>query len=191
MLKGPNRQGIGETAMRSVLTAAVAVVLSLAASACAGASTDDDAEASRAISASIVKQQQSDSGPGALLSLQRKEATCIGDGLVKRIGVERLRKSGMLTDDNRVKGSVTEASLPKADARTATSVLFGCADIEAMVEKGLARSGNISSKMLPCVNKVVDDKSLRAMFIDYFQGDKNAPQALVRPMMRCIGGNVG
>jgi hypothetical protein len=175
--------------MRSVLTAAVAVVLSLTASGCAGA--DDDAEASQAISASIVKQQQSPSGPGALLSLKRKQARCIGDGLVKRIGVDGLRKSGMLTEDNQVKGSVTEAKLPEADARTATSVLFGCADVEAMVEKGLARSGQISNKMQPCVNKVVDDKSLRAMFTDYFQGDKNAPQELVRPMMRCIGGNTG
>lgn len=175
--------------MRPVLAATVAVALGLTVSGCAGA--DDDAEASRAISASIVKQQRSADGPGALLSLRRKEARCIGDGLVKRIGVDRLRKSGMLTDDNKVKGSVTSAKLSEGDARKATSVLFDCADVEAMVEKGLARSGNISKEMLPCVNKVVDDKSLRSMFSDYFQGDKNAPQALVRPMMRCVGGNTG
>jgi hypothetical protein len=40
--------------------------------------------------------------------------------------------------------------------------------------------------MLPCVNKVVDDKNLRSMFIDFFQGDQNAPQALAAPMLRCI-----
>ena len=170
--------------MRPVLTAAVGVALTLMVSACGGA--DDDAEASRAISASIVKQQRSADGPGALLSLQRKEATCIGDGLVKRIGVDRLRKQGMLTDDNKVKGSVTNARLSEGDARKATSVLFDCADVEAMVEKGLARSGNISKQMLPCVNKVVDDKNLRSMFIDFFQGDQNAPQALAAPMLRCI-----
>jgi hypothetical protein len=174
--------------MRSVLTAAVAVALSLPISGCAG--TDDGAEASRAISASIVKQQ-SGGGPGALLSLQRKQAKCIGDGLVKDIGVNRLRKSGMLTDDNKVKGSVTNARLPERDARKATSVLFGCADVEAMVEKGLARSGNISKEMLPCVNKVVDEKSLRSMFTNLFQGDGNAPQALAPQMLRCIGGKAG
>jgi hypothetical protein len=174
--------------MRSVLTA-VAAALSLTVSGCAGA--DDDAEASRAISASIVKEQRSDRGPGALLSLQRPQARCIGDGLVKDIGVDRLRKSGMLTEDNRVKGSVTDAKLSEADARKATSVLFGCADVEAMVEKGLADSGNIASEMLPCVNRVIDEDSLRSMFTDFFQGDQNAPQALAPPMMRCIGGNAG
>jgi Flp pilus assembly protein TadD len=170
--------------MRSVLATAVGVALALMVSGCGGA--DDDAEASRAISASIVKQQRSTGGPGGLLSLQRKEATCIGDGLVKRIGVDRLRKQGMLTDDNKVKGSVTNARLSEADARKATSVLFDCADVEAMVEKGLARSGKISRQMLPCVNRVLDEKSLRSMFIDFFQGDQNAPQALAAPMLRCI-----
>lgn len=173
--------------MRSVLTAAVAVSLSVIISGCAG--SDDDAEASRAISTSIVKQERS--GPGALLSLQRKQASCIGDGLVKDIGVDRLRKSGMLTDDNQVKGSVTDAKLSEADARKATDVLFGCADVEAMVERGLARSGNIAREMQPCVNKVIDKASLRSMFTDFFQGDQNAPQALAGPMMRCVAGKAG
>jgi hypothetical protein len=175
--------------VRSVLTAAVAVTLSVIVGGCAG--SDDDAEASRAISASIVKQQKSGAGPGGLLSLQPRQARCIGDGLVKDIGVDTLRKSGMITKDNKVKGSVTNAKLSESDAREATDVLFGCADVEAMVEKGLARSGNIASEMQPCVNKVINEQSLRSMFTDFFQGDENAPQSLVRPMMRCITGNAG
>ena len=170
--------------MRSVLTAALAVTLSVVAGGCAGG--DDDAEAARAISASIVKQQKSGSGPGALLSLQPRQARCIGDGLVKDIGVDRLRKSGMLTRDNKVEGAVTDAKLPEPDARKATDVLFGCADVEAMVEKGLARSGNIAREMQPCVNRVLDESTLRSVFTDFFQGDENAAQVLVRPMMRCI-----
>jgi hypothetical protein len=177
--------------MRRMLAAAVVAAVTFSVSGCGGTDTDDDAEASQAISDSIVKQQSSDSGPGALLSLRRTEADCIGKGMVDKIGVDELRTSGLLTEDNKVKGSVTEAKLPVADARTATEVLFGCADIEAMVEKGLARSGNISPKMKPCVNKVVDEKSLRPMFTEYFQGNKDAPQKLVQPMLRCIGGNTG
>jgi hypothetical protein len=175
--------------MRPMLAAAVVAAVTFSVSGCGG--TDDTAEASQAISDSIVKQQKSDSGPGALLSLRRTEADCIGKGMVDKIGVDALRQSRMLTEDNKVKGSVTDAKLPAGDARTATEVLFGCADIEAMVEKGLARSGNISPKMRPCVNKVVDDKSLRPMFTEYFQGNKDAPQKLVQPMLRCIGGNTG
>ena len=177
--------------MKTILAAAVLTAVTFSASACGGDdSAEVDAAASKAIANSIVKQR-SEGGPGALLSMQRAQAACIGNGLVDKIGVDGLRKSGLLTEDNKVKGSIIGATLSASDARTATDVLFGCADVEAMVEKALARDGNISPTMRPCVNKVVDDKSLRSMFTDYFQGDKNAPQKLVRPMMRCIGGNAG
>jgi hypothetical protein len=177
--------------MRTRLAAAALAALTFATSGCGGGGPDEDAQATRAISDSIIKEQKSGTGPGALLSMQRKDADCIGKGLVDEIGVESLRSSDLLTEDNTVKGSVTEAKLPAGDARTATSVLFGCADIEAMVEKGLAKSGNISPRMKPCVNRVVDDRNLRSMFTAYFQGDKNAPQRLVQPMMRCVAGNNG
>ena len=103
--------------MKKTLVAAGAVVLALGLSSCGGGSNDDDAAASKALSDSIMKSQKSgNDAASSLLTLKQKEADCIGDGLVDKIGTDQLQKYKLLTKDNKAK----QGRHPGQDVRRAT-----------------------------------------------------------------------
>ena len=103
--------------MKKTLAAVAAAALTLTLSSCGG---NDDAEASQALSASIMKAQASSSdNASSLLSLKKKEADCIGDGLVDKIGTEQLKKYKMLTSDNKASKDVTSVKMSADDAKKA------------------------------------------------------------------------
>ena len=175
--------------MSKTLAAAIMTALALAVSACG---SNDDAAASKSISDSIMKAQKSSSSTSQLFSMKRKDADCIGKGLVDKIGTDQLKKYGLLTKDNKTKNSVTSVKMASGDAKAATGVLFGCTDVETMMKAAMSKSGQIPQAMKPCVNKSLNEKNLRSMFDQIFQGDqKAAQQELVRPMMKCAAGSQG
>jgi len=170
--------------MRTTLAAATATLLALTLGSCGN---NDDAEASQAISASIMKSQSS-SGDSAsqLLSLKKKEADCIGSGLVDKIGVDQLRQYKLLTKDNKAGQDVTRVKMSKGDAESATDVLFGCTDVPGMMKKAMNSSGQVPASMRPCVEKTLNEQALRGMFTNVFQGnEEQARKDLITPMMRC------
>ena len=170
--------------MKTSLAAATATLLALTLGSCG---SNDDAEASQAISASIMKSQSS-SGGGAsqLLSLKKKEADCIGSGLVDKIGTDQLKQYKLLTKDNKAGQDVTQVKMSKGDAESATDVLFGCTDVPGMMKKAMNSSGQVPAAMQDCVNKALNDEALRGMFTHVFQGnEEQARKDLITPMMRC------
>jgi hypothetical protein len=171
--------------MKQTLTAAGAVVLALGLSSCGGGSSD--AEASKALSASIMKSQTSgDDAASSLLSLKQKEADCIGAGLVDKIGTDQLREYKLLTTDNKAGKDVTQVKMSKGDADAATDVLFGCTDVPGKMNKAMTSSGQVPAEMRACVTKALNEKTLRGMFTQVFAGDEEAArQQLVEPMMKC------
>ena len=177
--------------MRTILAAVLAAV-AFSATGCGGNDTEADAEASKAITDSIVKEQKTGGSPASLLSIGRREADCIGDGLVAKIGREKLRAYGVLTKENTARGQVTDVAMSAADAKVATDVLFGCADVEAMVEKAMAASGAVAPSMKSCIDKAVNQENLRSMFTRIFEGKPSAArQDLLAPITRCAVGSAG
>jgi hypothetical protein len=178
---------------KTILATAVLAGLTLTAGGCGGSggSDDEDAKAAREISDAIVTQQKSAQGPAALLAIRRKDADCVGKGLVDKIGTDKLKTYGVLTQDGKAKKDVTEVKMSAADATAATDVLFGCVDVESRVERALAKSGTIAPDLRTCVNKVVNEKTLRSVFEDVFQGRQGAAQRLVGPITGCAVGNGG
>ena len=176
--------------MKKTLAAVAAAALTLTLSSCGG---NDDAEASQALSASIMKAQASSSdNASSLLSLKQKEADCIGDGLVDKIGTEQLKKYKMLTSDNKASKDVTSVKMSAGDAKKATDVLFGCTDVPGMMNKAMTSSGQVPVAMQDCVKKTLNETSLRAMFTHVFTGDEAAARKdLVEPMMKCAQPNAG
>ena len=74
----------------------------------------------------------------------------------------------------------------------ATDVLFGCTDVEGMMQNAMDKSGSVPKAMKACVTKTLNEKNLRGMFTSIFQGDeKAAQQKLVQPMMKCATGAQG
>jgi hypothetical protein len=170
--------------MKTSLAAATATLLALTLASCG---SNDDAEASQAISASIMKSQSSSGDSGSqLLSLKKKEADCIGSGLVDKIGTDQLKQYKLLTKDNKAGQDVTQVKMSKGDAESATDVLFGCTDVPAMMKKAMNSSGQVPAQMRACVDKTLNEQALRSMFTNVFQGnEEQARKDLITPMMRC------
>jgi hypothetical protein len=178
---------------KTILATAVLAGLTVSTAGCASSrgGGDEDAKAAREISNAIVTQQKSAQGPAALLAIRRKDADCVGKGLVDKVGTDNLKKYGVLDKDGKAKKGVTDVKMSAADAASATDVLFGCVDVETRFEKGMAKSGNIAPQLRTCVNRVLTEKTLRSVFSDVFQGRQGAPQRLVGPLTKCAVGNGG
>jgi len=177
--------------MSKTWAAGVLAALSLLLTGC-GSSTGDDEQASQAISDSIMKEQKSGGQTSQFFSMDRKAADCIGKGLVDRIGTDQLKEYGVLTKDNKTKGDVTSVKMSPKDAKSATTVLFDCTDVENMMQNAMQRSGNIPEEMKACINKVLNEDTLRSMFTKVFSGQQDeAQKELVQPMMKCAVGGTG
>jgi hypothetical protein len=173
--------------MKKALAAVLLAVLALALSGCGN---NDDDQAAKSISDSIMSQQKSGGSSSQFFSMKRKDADCIGKGLVDKIGTDKLQKYGLLTKDNKTKGDVTNVKMSEGDAKSATDVLFGCTDVEGMMQTAMDKSGNVPAAMKPCVDKVLNDDNLRTMFSKVFQGQQDeAQKALIQPMMKCASGS--
>ncbi|MEO5709354.1 MAG: hypothetical protein ABIQ59_06000 [Nocardioidaceae bacterium] len=177
--------------MKKTLAAAGAVVLALGLSSCGGGG--DDAAASKSLSDSIMKSQNAGSGAASsLLDLKQKEADCIGQGMVDKIGTDQLIQYKILTKDNKASKDVTAAKMSKGDAATATDVLFGCTDVPGMMNKAMTSSGQVPKEMRACVTKALNDSALRGMFTEVFAGNQDAAkQKLIQPMMKCAQPSAG
>jgi hypothetical protein len=175
--------------MTKILTAAVLTVLAMSVSACG---SNDDAKASKAISASIMKSQKSTGSTSSFFSMKKKDADCIGDGLVSKIGTDKLKKYGLLTKGLKTKDSVTDVKMSSGDASSATGVLFKCTDVVGMMKTSLTKSGSVPATMKACVDKALTEGNLRPMFTKIFQGQSAAAQKeLTTPLMKCATGSGG
>jgi hypothetical protein len=158
-------------------------VLSLGA--CGG--SNDDAKASKAISDSLMKS--SSSSTSKLLTMKRSDADCIGQGLVDKIGTDKLEKYALLTNDLKAKDSISDTTMPARDATVATRVLFACTDVEAMMRSAIDRSSSVPKKMKACVDKALTESTLRPVFDEIFQGRQDeATKALTEPLTKCATG---
>lgn len=170
------------------MAAAVLAALTLLLGAC-GAQDED--KASTAIADSISQAQKS--GAPAQLDVTAKQADCIGDGWVEEIGTDKLQEYGVLAEDMRAKKLLTEVdTLSSTDAKSATSVLFDCADVPAIMKKLVAGSGNVPKRMQTCINSALTEKNLRPYLEKNFEGKaEEAQKQLAAPMTKCALGSKG
>jgi hypothetical protein len=175
--------------MKKILAALAAAVLALTLSSCGG---NDDAKASKAISDQMMASQKSSSGASQLLSLKQKEADCIGDGMVDKIGTDQLQEYKILTKDSKTNEDITGVKMSKDDAKATTDVFFDCTDIPAMMQKAMESAGQIPDEMKDCVNKQMSEENLRPFFEMVFSGQQEqAQQGLIKKMTACASGSGG
>jgi hypothetical protein len=177
------------TSTTRAVGAALLAALALSVGACGN---NDDSTARKNISTSIMKSQQG-SSTSQFLDLKKKDADCISKGLVDKVGTDNLKKYGVL--DKNLKASskgISDVKMSAADAKSTTGVLFGCADVEKMMQAAINKSGQIPASMQSCVNKALSEGNLRPMFAELFQGKTDAAQkALTGPMTKCATGAGG
>ena len=181
--------------MKKTLTASVLGAVLLSASACGGSGGTDatsstrstqDVQASKSISASIMKSQKAATGSTQFFAMSQKDADCIGNGLVDKIGVKQLQTYKLLDKNLKTRNSVTNAKMSAKDAESASGVLFGCTDVQGMMKQAISKSGNLPPAMKPCVDKTLTEAHLKSMFTQIFQGRQQAAQKeLITPLMKC------
>ena len=181
--------------MSKTLSAAVGTVLALSLTACgggsgggSGTSAADQARASRSVSDIVLRKEGN--GPAQFVSLGRKDADCIGKGLVAKVGTERLKKYGLLRKDlGPSRKTLTTVAMSPADARAATNVLFGCTDVPAKARTAIGKSGLLPKRVGPCVDKTLTERTLRIVFTRLFEGrQQQATKVLTAPLTRCALG---
>jgi hypothetical protein len=179
--------------MTKTLSAAVLTVLALFLSSCGGGASDsgDDARASQAIS--DIAMRQDPQGPARFVKLQRKEADCIGKGLVDKVGTEQLQKYGLLNEDLKpTRKGLTAVKMSPADAKAATGVVFGCTDVTTKAKAAIGKSGIVPKRLGSCVDRTLTERTLRTLFTKLFEGrQQDATRALMAPLTRCALGKSG
>jgi len=175
--------------MKKTLAALVTAVLALSLSSCG---SNDDAKASKAISDQVMASQKSSSGSSQLLKLKQKEADCVGDGLVDKIGTDQLQEYKILTKELKPNKDVTGVTMSKDDAKAATDVFFDCTDVPAMMQDALNSAGQVPDEMKDCVNKQLNEENLRQLFEQVFNGKaEQAQQDLIKKVSTCATGSAG
>jgi hypothetical protein len=170
--------------MKKPLAAAVFVALAMTT---AGCGNGDDAKAVKSISDSIMTDQQS--GTSAVLQVKRKDADCIGNGLVDKIGTEKLRKYGLLTKDLTMNKDVTAVHMSSGDADSAADTFFECTNVMGMMRNAMSGGQPIDPKVKACLDDALTKDAVHSMFVSMFSGkQQEATKGLTQAMMNCATG---
>lgn len=168
--------------MRKTQALVLAGALAITLSACGGGA-DDDARAAEAISQSMQDASDED------FTVDETQGDCVGEGLVDRIGVDKLTDYGLLSDDLTVDEDVTDVTMEQADADSAADVFVSCLDAEKMMSEELAAGEDLTEEQQACIAEVLDEDALQGMFSLIFQGKEDeATGELMGPLMSCIIG---
>ena len=163
---------------RTILAAVLASALVLT-----GCGNNEDEQAKTAISKYLVEQQSD----AQVVTLKKKDADCISDGMVEGIGVDQLKKYGFLNEDGTVNKDAKSLKMSKEDSKTMVDSMFDCTDVMATVKDRLAsQMGTQSAEVKKCVDDAVTEKAVRAMLEASFAGDQaTASKALIEPLTKC------
>jgi hypothetical protein len=181
--------------MTKTRAAAAATVLLLSLSGCGGGGGDeepsaasqqskDDATASKSIADSILASQKS--GSGQVFTVSTKDANCIGDGLVEKLGTEKLQKYKLLDKDLKATGSLATTRMFPPDAKSAADAFFGCTDVEAKAKSAVSKNPQLTAPIKKCVTGLLTEKTLRPFLEKTFQGrGQEAQRDLAGPLSKC------
>jgi hypothetical protein len=164
-------------------TYAVPVALLLAASGLlSGCGSNDDETAAKNIKASILKEDVA----GA--SLTDKQAGCLADDIVGKIGVDKLKKYGLLDKNLKVDDKLTDVKLKKDDADSMASAFTSCVDAEGLIEKQFSQAASgMSDKQQQCIKDVLTKDKVEEILSLTFQGKSADIQNDLRTdLVKCI-----
>lgn len=152
----------------------VAALLALSLTACG----QDEEAASKAISDSIMKSNDE------TFEVTRDEADCVGDGMVDKIGVEKLTDYGIITEDLKADGGIESVEMSEGDAGSAADVMSGCADIKELFTSAM---GDLPEEAKQCVEEKLSDEVLHDFLVSIFMNEQEqGQQELVGALGECI-----
>lgn len=125
-------------------------------------------------------------GGNKQFQLTESDADCIAERLVDELGVDRLKKSGLLTEDLEVDEELGSMKMEKKDADTAAKAITGCTDMEERYEQVLTASAQVDAATKKCVTDVITEDVAEKVLAGEFRGDsKVRNELLMKPLMEC------
>ena len=155
-------------------TFGAAAVLALTLTSCG----QDDEAASKAISASIMESNDE------TFEVTQEEADCIGDGMVDKIGVEKLTDYGIITEDLKAEDGIENVEMSESDASSAADVMAGCADIKELFTSAMSQ---LPEEAQQCVDQKLSDDVLHDFLTAVFMNDQDkGEQQLTGVLQECL-----
>lgn len=172
-------RGIGGRQMR-IRTAGGIAALVVALSACGAG---DDAKAAKAISDEIMSQSDD------TFDVDRKQADCLGEGFVDKIGVDQLTEYGLLTDDLKTDTDLGDVTMSKKDADAAADVFVDCVDVAKLMQGSMGLS-ELDPAVAECVAGVMTEDVVHDAMAASFRGEDEgaALEKLFEPLTKCVTG---
>ena len=165
--------------MIRITATSIAVACLLALSACGGAS---DSDASDAISEALMSENDD------TFALEQEQADCVGDGFVDKIGVEKLKEYGLLTEDLEPTDKSLDVKLEQEDAESAAEVLVGCTDAEKLFQDAMDVGEELPAEVQTCLDEALTEDVLEEFFTATFLQDQNAMSEAMTPVLACQQG---
>ncbi len=157
-----------------IRTIGAVAVLALSLAACG----NDEEAASQAISKSIMDSNDEN------FEVTKEEADCVGDGLVEKIGVDKLTEYDILTEDLESSGGINDVEMSRADAESAADVMADCADIKQVFTNAM---GELPEEAQACVDENLDDEVIHEFLVAIFMNDQEAgQQGVMTALQECI-----
>lgn len=132
--------------------------------------SDEDAQAVAALKSQIV-------GNNAMRSqteISDEQASCIAEGAVDGIGVDKLQDYRILDEDLDVEEQIDEVPLEEDDADALAGVFVDCSGAERIFEDGLVSqlapsTGAARKRVTACVRETVTGRTVREILSQSFQ----------------------
>ena len=161
--------------------AALAVVALVAA----GCGNSDEDTAKKSLAKSF------ESSANTQFKLTSKQANCVADNMVDKVGLSDLKKAGVVDKNNKAANTnITSMKMSKSDADAAADSIVNCTNASELMVKSLQSSAGVDSQTVACMKKALTKSVVKEMFSDLFQGDTAAAQnALKTPLTKCATGS--
>jgi hypothetical protein len=102
-----------------------------------------------------------------------KEATCIADGMVDKIGVEQLQKYHFLTKDLKVSDKAGGTTLKQDDAEAFAKVYIDCIDMAELLTERAKEAKSYTQDQKDCIKGALDEKVMEKGLAALFQGKQD------------------
>ena len=166
------------------------LILALVAARATGCGDDSDRErATAALQAEIL----ADAAMRSDQPVDTTQTRCVAEGMVDDLGLERLQRYQLLTEDLRADESLEGVELTPADADVLAEVFAGCMDVEALMERqivaGLDLAPRRQRRAEGCVEeKVTTEEVVGTMSLEFQGVENSAFDRLRTELARCLRG---
>jgi hypothetical protein len=156
---------------------AVIAVMLLAMTAC-GSSADEET-AKKNISTAVSKPNSST----GTSPIGKKEADCFSNKVVDKLGVDKLKKYGILDEKLQAKG-VNGTKMTESDATDTADAFASCVDVEKVFSSLYPQAGE-GSAVVDCIKKALNKDAIRAMLKAGFMGEEAESVKALEPAQKC------